>query len=204
MTIETLEKSRKISHFMREHYQLIHNYPETYQKILTKGDDFKQVVRTEIEIKAILMGEVLQHSSFGCQHANVTELFEILLGSKIDGERATSRRPKTFGEFYNLPYLVVVPTKNENSHDYPINKPCMLLDYNYALRMFGGRGNHLPVGSSISQIGPTAPVRVATELEVDQFFDNFVDKVTTFREPRRTGEEIIGFLDWFEATNLEA
>jgi hypothetical protein len=60
-------------------------------------------------------------------------------------------------------YSVVVPLSNPNGHDYPFEKPCLIVFADIALKSDGEIGNHLPVANSKA-------LRYATEEEFNQFF----------------------------------
>lgn len=97
--------------------------------------------------------------------ASIAELIKVITGLDISVPQDEKESIKQ-----HIPFSMVVPTRNENSHDYPLNIPAMMLngirgegyDREHGLQISGIRGNCLDWVQS--------GLRPATDNEIDMFF----------------------------------
>lgn len=103
----------------------------------------------------------------GCSRADsLRELVSLVIGEELP---EPVREGGEEGSFDNIRknWLCVVPLTNDNSHNYPLNVPCVVLDADdrRALRMDNTVGNHLDGGGKRGK-----DFRIAIEKEIDYFF----------------------------------
>ena len=99
--------------------------------------------------------DLLQSQNWGEHRKNITAIMEALVEEKIP----------TLD--WKLPGLgaIVVPLTRSGGHNYPTNRPVMLISEDVAMTMDGGTGNHLPVSRK-------EVIRFATDEEIESFLES--------------------------------
>jgi hypothetical protein len=100
------------------------------------------------------------------QENGIISILEIILGEPVP----KNNHDKRF-TFNNSFLSAIVPTSNQNSHNYAIGEVTIIVDSKerYGIRLNGLIGNHLP-DARLSIWG-----RIATIAEIREFIDNFKD-----------------------------
>ena len=101
-----------------------------------------EVTHPKKETKDDLKGKFIINGDFGCHNDSVKKLVEDIF------REAGIQKTVSFAVGKEARYkvgMVVVPLSCPNSHDYELNKPCMIIEGNRAIKMDGSYGNNLPV-----------------------------------------------------------
>ncbi len=99
---------------------------------------------------------------------SIVELVKVITGLTIElPERVVEPQISPIEKKF-VPFSVMVPTQNKNSHDYTIGKPVMMVaidtvDKDTAIKFYGQQGNHLQWIQS--------GLRPATIDEIDEMFE---------------------------------
>jgi hypothetical protein len=93
--------------------------------------------------------------NFGCKQKAACDFLSIVIGEKIIYKDSCTI----------IPFISVVPTKNPNSHNYPLNTPLILKSYQQGghIRIDGNIGNNLPESRLC--------YRISTQKEIEEFFN---------------------------------
>jgi hypothetical protein len=78
-------------------------------------------------------------SGFGGYQEEVARLMSALLGHEVKVLEKSARKI----DWSDYPWVAVVPTGNDNSHDYPIGETSVIWNSSYGIRPDGTGGNHM-------------------------------------------------------------
>ncbi len=152
--------------------QLRVEYAPIEEQLKKKGEAAKALTigrEQNPPTKEILVGEAISEIPV-CNDgkAAIAKLIKVITGMDISVPVSVEDNEKIVKD--HIPLSMVVPTKNENGHNYPLNIPILMVsgirgedcDRDLGIRASGEQGNHLEWDNS--------GLRPATDDEIGMFF----------------------------------